>query len=58
MLKNDQKKSTIENDIKGISLVVQGLRLQAPNAEGLCSIPYQGTRSHRSVRMLELRVCS
>ena len=30
----------------GTSLVVQGLRLRAPNAGGLGSIPGQGTRSH------------
>ena len=34
------------------SLVVQGLRFQAPRAEGLGFIPGQGTRSH----MLQLRV--
>ena len=32
--------------IKGTSLVVQWLRLRAPNAGGLGSIPGQGTRSH------------
>ena len=31
---------------EGASLVVQWLRLCAPNAEGLGSIPSQGTRSH------------
>ena len=36
----------------GTSLVVQWLRLRAPNAGGLGSIPGQGTRSH----MLQLRV--
>ena len=30
----------------GTSLVVQWLRLHAPNAGGLGSIPGQGTRSH------------
>ena len=30
----------------GISLVTQWLRLHAPNAGGLGSIPGQGTRSH------------
>ena len=30
----------------GTSLVVQWLRLQAPNAGGLGLIPGQGTRSH------------
>ena len=33
----------------GTSLVVQWLRLHAPNAEGLGSIPGQGTRSHMHV---------
>ena len=37
----------------GTSLVVQWLRLRAPNAGGLGSIPGQGTRSHRP----QLRVC-
>ena len=36
----------------GTSLVVQWLRLHAPNAEGPGSIPGQGTRSH----ILQLRV--
>ena len=35
----------------GTSLVVQWLRLHAPNAGGLDSIPGMGTRSH----MLQLR---
>ena len=38
--------------MRGTSLVVQWLRLHAPNAGGLCSIPCQGTRSH----MLKLKV--
>ena len=33
--------------------MIQRLRLWTPNAEGLSSIPSQGTRSH----MLQLRVC-
>ncbi|TEA40711.1 hypothetical protein DBR06_SOUSAS1310003, partial [Sousa chinensis] len=37
----------------GTPLVVQWLRLLAPNAGGLGSIPGQGTRSH----MPQLRVC-
>ena len=37
---------------EGTSLVVQWLRLQAPNAGGLGLIPGQGTRSH----MPQLRV--
>ena len=37
----------------GTSLVVQWLRLCAPNAGDPGSIPGQGTRSH----MLQLRVC-
>ena len=36
----------IENRVIGILLLVQWLRLQAPNAGGLGSIPSQGTRSH------------
>ena len=36
---------TIKNRISGSSLVVQWLRLHAPNAMGLGSIPGQGTRS-------------
>ena len=32
----------------GSSLVVQWLRLQAPNVGGLCAIPDQGTTSHMS----------
>ena len=36
----------------GTSLVVQWLRLYAPNAEGLGSIPGQGTRA----RMLPLKI--
>ena len=31
----------------GTSMVVQWLRLQAPNAAGLGSVPGQGTRSHK-----------
>ena len=37
----------------GTSLLVQWLRLQAPNAGGLGLIPGHGTRSHR----LQLRIC-
>ena len=43
----------------GISLVVQWLRLQAPNEGGLGSIPGQGNRSHRPqprVHMLQLKI--
>ena len=43
---------------EGTSLVVQWLRLQAPNAGCLGSIPGQGTRSHMPqlrVRMPQLR---
>ena len=42
----------IFNNLMGTSLVVQGLRLHAPDARGLGSIPGQGTRSH----ILQLRV--
>ena len=40
-------------------LMVQWLRLHAPNAGGLGSIPGQGTRSHMlqlRVRMLQLKI--
>ena len=43
----------------GAPLIVQWLRLCAPNAEGLDSIPGQGSRSHMpqpSVHMLQLKV--
>ena len=36
----------------GTSLMVQWLRLQAPNAGGLGSIPGQGTRSHMLQRKI------
>ena len=48
-LKNVNK----EIEIIGTSLVVQRLRLHAPNAEGQGSIPGQETRSHTS----RLRAC-
>ncbi|TEA38685.1 hypothetical protein DBR06_SOUSAS610021, partial [Sousa chinensis] len=41
------------------SLVVQWLRLRAPNSGGLDSIPGQGTGSHMlqlRVRMLQLKI--
>ena len=41
----------IESKRMGTSLVAQWLRLCAPNAGGLGSIPGQGTRSH----MLQLK---
>ena len=41
----------IQKQDLGTSLVVQWLRLRAPNAGGLGSIPGQGTRSH----MLQLK---
>ena len=43
----------IQYPVTGTSLVVQWLRLHAPNAGGLGSIPGGGTRSH----MPQLRVC-
>ena len=46
------KKKTKQKKNGATSLVVQWLRLHAPNAESLGSIPGQGTRSH----MLQLRV--
>ena len=42
----------LKNSPAGTSLVVQGLRLHAPNAGGLGLISGRGTRSH----MLQLRV--
>ena len=48
MEKQDEKlERTITLDLyKGASLVVQWLRLQAPNAGGPGSIPEHGTRSY------------
>ena len=43
--------STNENYAEGNSLVVEWLRLRAPNAGGLSSIPGQGSRLH----VLQLR---
>ena len=40
------KKGNTKNASTGTSLVAQWLRLCAPNAGGLGSIPGQGTRSH------------
>ena len=51
-------KMTIKKNHLGTSLVAQWLRLWAPNAEGLGSIPGQGTGSHMPqlrVHMLQLR---
>ena len=42
-IKQLKKKLTLET-----SLVVQWLRLHAPNAGGMGSIPHQGTGSHMS----------
>ena len=42
-----------KNQAIGTSLVVQWVRLCAPNEGGLGSIPGRGTRSH----MPQLRVC-
>ena len=39
-------KNPQQNILAGTSLVVQWIRLRAPNAGGLGSIPGQGTRSH------------
>ena len=44
--------STLQDSVR-TSLVVQGLRLLAPNAGGLGLSPGQGTRSH----VTQLRVC-
>ena len=43
----------LKKNFMGTSLVVQWLRLRAPNAGGLGSIPGQGARSH----VPQLRVC-
>ena len=48
----EKKEYFINNVYAGTSPVVQWLRLDAPSAEGIGSIPGQGTRSH----MLQLRV--
>ena len=40
------REKQIKIKYSGTFLVVQWLRLQAPNAGGLGSIPGQGTRSH------------
>ena len=48
-----------KNQYTGTSLVVQWLRLRAPNAGGPGSIPGQGTRSQRpqlSVCMPQLKI--
>ena len=52
-VKEESEKVGLKLSIQRDSLVVQWLRLHAPNAEGLGSIPDQGTRSH----MLQLSVC-
>ena len=51
-LANPNRKLEVTQALGGTSLVVQWLRLQAPNAGGPGSIPGQGTRSH----MPQLRV--
>ena len=51
-LMNDSNKEKKKTENRGL-LVVQWLRLGAPSAGGLRSIPGQGTRSH----MLKLSVC-
>ena len=48
----------IKNILRGTSLVIQWLRLHAPNAGGPGSIPGQGTRYHMPqlrVRMPQLK---
>ena len=47
----DHKELDVTEQQQGPSLVVQWLRLHAPNAGALGSIPAQGTRSH----MLQLK---
>ena len=44
---------TVKYSIKGLSWWSSGLRLQAPNAGGLGSIPGQGTRTHMPQRSCE-----
>ena len=46
-----ERNREVKTDSMGTSLVVQCLRLHAPNARGPGSIPGEGTRSH----MLQLR---
>ena len=60
---NSRKRFFVLFDLKALtvrnSLLVQWLRLHTPNAEGLGSIPGQGTRSHMPqlrVRMLQLKI--
>ena len=50
-VKEESEKVGLKLSIQRDSLVVQWLRLHAPNAGPLGSIPGQGTRSH----MLQLR---
>ena len=45
-MKIKRQKNVKSRITTGTSLVVQWLRLHAPNAGGLDSIPGQGTRSH------------
>ena len=50
---------TIKNRISGTYLVIQWLRLHAPNAMDLGSIPGQGTRSHMQqvrVHLLQVKI--
>ena len=51
ILKDDAVKVLHSVGQQGTSLVVQWLRLQAPNTEGLGSIPGQGTRFHMLQRL-------
>ena len=51
----------VQNELEGASPVVQSLRLLAPNAADLGSIPSQGTRSHMvqpRIRMPQLKILS
>ena len=52
MLNSRASQRELQNWPSGASLVIQWLRLHTPNAGGLDSIPFQGTRSH----ILQLRV--
>ena len=50
----NQQGSQCQTQNAETSSAVQWLRLSAPNAESLGSIPSQGTRSHK----LQLRICT
>ena len=45
-LQHSKPQTLLKEECPGTSLAVQWLRLHAPNAGGMGSIPGQGTRSH------------